>query len=96
VDEGLSDLIPGFLIHKRADIRAILEAVSQHDYETISRAAHRIKGEGGSYGFESMTEMGRSLEDAAKIHDDATVSKLARDLLNYLDRVEVVFTPSTE
>lgn len=50
VDEGLSDLIPGFLAHKRADISAILEAVARRDYQEISHVAHRIKGERGSYG----------------------------------------------
>ena len=65
VDEGLSDLIPGFLAHKRSDVGAILDATAQHDYAQVSRIAHRIKGEGGSYGFDKMTELGRSLEDAA-------------------------------
>ena len=59
VDEDLSDLIPGFLTHKRADIDTIFKAVTRHDYAEIARIAHRIKGEGGSYGFESMTEMAR-------------------------------------
>ena len=35
------------------------------DYAEIGRIAHRVKGEGGSYGFDTMTEIGRSLEHAA-------------------------------
>jgi len=93
VDESLSDLIPGFLTHKRADVRAILEAIARHDYAQIGRIAHRIKGEGGSYGFDTMTELGRSLEVAATMSDDDAATTLARQLLNYLDNVEVVFQP---
>ncbi len=96
VDEDLSDLIPDFLIHKRNDIAAIFEAVSRRDYAEISRIAHRVKGEGGSYGFDSMTEMGRGLEQAAATRDDGAVTALARQLLSYLDHVEVVFQPSRE
>jgi len=96
VDEDLSDLIPGFLAHKRTDIDSIFEAVAQRDYTAISRIAHRIKGEGGSYGFDSMTEMGRSLERAAAIRDNGSVATLARQLLRYLEQVEVVFQPSKE
>ena len=96
VDEDLSDLIPGFLTHKRADINTIFDAVTRRDYAEISRIAHRVKGEGGSYGFEVMTEIGRSLEQAAASHDDSAVTTLARQLLSYLDHVDVVFHPSRE
>jgi hypothetical protein len=41
-----------------------------------------------------MTEIGRSLESAAAIRDDGAVTTLARQLLSYLDRVEIVFQPS--
>jgi HPt (histidine-containing phosphotransfer) domain-containing protein len=96
VDEDLSDLIPGFLTNKRADIDTIFEAVTRRDYAAISRIAHRIKGEGGSYGFDAMTETGRSLEHAAALRDDSAVTTLARQLLSYLDRVEIVFQPSRD
>jgi HPt (histidine-containing phosphotransfer) domain-containing protein len=94
VDEDLSDLIPDFLTHKRADIDTIFEAVTRRDYAKIGRIAHRVKGEGGSYGFDAMTEMGRSLEHAAATRDDGAVTTLARQLLSYLDHVEIVFQPS--
>ena len=96
VDEDLTDLIPGFLTHKRADIDTIFEAVTRRDYAEIGRIAHRIKGEGGSYGFESISEIARGLEQAVAIHDDGAVTTLARQMLAYLDRVEVVFQPSRE
>ena len=96
VDEGLSDLIPGFLTHKRADVGAILDAIAEQDYAQIGRIAHRIKGEGGSYGFDTMTELGRSLEGAVSARDSATATTLARDLLDYLDHVDIVFQPSDD
>jgi HPt (histidine-containing phosphotransfer) domain-containing protein len=96
VDEDLSDLIPGFLTHKRADATRIFDAVASRDYAEISGIAHRLKGEGSSYGFDSMTEIGRSLEHAAATHDDGAVTTLARQLLNYMDRLQIVFQPSKE
>jgi HPt (histidine-containing phosphotransfer) domain-containing protein len=96
VDEGLSDLIPGFLTHKRADVSAIVQAISRRDYVEIARTAHRIKGEGGSYGFDTMTELARSLEVAAATRDDSAATTLVRQLLNYIDHVEIVFQPSID
>jgi len=82
VDADLSDLIPGFLTRKRADVITIFEAIARGDYPEIKRIAHRIKGEGGSYGFDSMTQIARSLEHAAATRDDGAVTTLARELLN--------------
>src|SRR5260370_11253811 len=95
VDEGLSDLIPGFLTHKRTDIIAILKAITRRDYAEIARTAHRIKGEGGSYGFDTMTELARSLEVAAATRDDIAPTPPVRQLLNDIDHVGIVFQPST-
>jgi histidine phosphotransfer protein HptB len=96
VDEDLTDLIPGFMIHKRADIDTIFEAVTRRDYAEIGRIAHRVKGEGGSYGFDTITEIGRSLEHAAATRDDGAVTTLARQLLSYLDHVEIIFQPARD
>ena len=96
VDEDLSELIPGFMAHKRADIDTIFDAVTRRDYAAIGRIAHRVKGDGGSYGFDAMTEIGRSLERAAATRDDGAVATLARQLLSYLDHVEVVFQPAKD
>jgi HPt (histidine-containing phosphotransfer) domain-containing protein len=94
VDADLSDLIPGFLQRKHGDCDAILQAVPLRDYDSIRRIAHRLKGEGGSYGFDAMTDMGRSIERAAALGDDRTVTTLVAELLSYLERVDVVFQPS--
>jgi HPt (histidine-containing phosphotransfer) domain-containing protein len=96
VDEDLGDLIPGFLTHKRADVVTIFDAVARRDYAAIGSVAHKIKGEGGSYGFELMSDLGRSLEQAAAMHDDGAVTTLARQLLSYMDRLEIVFHPSSD
>jgi HPt (histidine-containing phosphotransfer) domain-containing protein len=91
VDEGLSDLIPGFLTHKRADITAIVAAIARGDYAEIASIAHRIKGEGGSYGFDGISEIGAEIERAATEQDRAAVLRCAHELTAYLDSVEIVF-----
>jgi HPt (histidine-containing phosphotransfer) domain-containing protein len=96
VDEELSDLIPGFLARKRDEANMILDAAQREDYAVISRLAHRIKGEGGSYGFHRITEIGRTLEQAAKTRNDVSVTRAANELLDYLDRVEVHFHPAAD
>lgn len=91
VDAELEDLIPGFLENRHKDIKSMLEALEQGDYETIQVMSHRIKGAGGSYGFDAITDIGRSIEQAAKSRESEVIRKWVDQLSNYLQCVEVVY-----
>ncbi|HUO05958.1 MAG TPA: Hpt domain-containing protein [Candidatus Binataceae bacterium] len=94
MEQELRGLIPGFMAHKRDDLMMVLSAVPERDFASIKRIAHRMKGEGVSYGFNTIADIGRELEAAAASRDDGAAAALARHLLAYLDRVEVVFNES--
>jgi len=93
IDPELSDLIPGFLARKRTDLQTILESVRNGDFESIGRIAHRLKGEGGSFGIEAITEAGRDIEGAARAREPDAIISFARELLTYLDSVHIVYAP---
>jgi CheY-like chemotaxis protein len=87
----IADLIPGFLHHRRQDVSAILDALHKGDFETIEGLGHGMKGAGGSWGFQGITDIGAALEQAA-VHADTDVSlKWVGELSSYLDRVEIVY-----
>ncbi|HVN64732.1 MAG TPA: Hpt domain-containing protein [Candidatus Binataceae bacterium] len=90
VDPELLELVPDFIAHKRNDLVTILDAVSRRDFAAIMRIAHRLKGEGASYGFDAISTTGRSLEAATASRDTGGITTLVRELLGYLDRVEIV------
>jgi len=91
VDAYLRDLIPGFLEHKRADTGTIRAAIARADYETISQIGHKMKGEGGSYGFDAVTELGATLERAAHDKDLDTARHTLDAITEYLESVDVVY-----
>ena len=93
IDQDLSDLVPGFLIRKREDARAVLAAVEHGDPEAIARLGHKMKGEGGSYGLDAITDLGRELEQAGKDSDFDAARRLGRDLMNFLEQLEIVYRP---
>jgi HPt (histidine-containing phosphotransfer) domain-containing protein len=94
VDEDLSDLIPGFLTHKREDLQTINGALRKNQFEVVGHLAHRMKGEGAGYGFDPISELGKKLEDAARGRDAAACARWTAELANYLEHVEVVFQPA--
>ena len=91
VDPDLADLIPGFLENRRRDMGRIWEALARNDYETIRILGHSMKGSGGGYGFDAITEIGDALERAAKNADCKEMRKQIDELTLYLHRVEVIY-----
>lgn len=90
VDRTLESLIPRFLERRRDDAVEIEALVSAGDFETIASMAHSIKGSGGGYGFDPITEYGAEIETAARDADGAATIVAARKLRAYVDAVEVV------
>ena len=93
VDPDLTDLVPAFLDRKRADARAIHQAIESDDFAAVAALGHKLKGEGGSFGFDVITEIGAALEQTAKHFDRDYAMRLALDLAEYLQKVEIVSAP---
>ncbi|HEY2523506.1 MAG TPA: PAS domain S-box protein, partial [Candidatus Binataceae bacterium] len=91
IDENLRDLVPGFLTRKREDARAVLAAAERRDAQAIARLGHKMKGEGGSYGLDAVTDIGRGLEQAGQEPDFEEAARLAGELANFLERLEIVY-----
>ncbi|RPH94117.1 MAG: response regulator [Lysobacterales bacterium] len=87
----IADLIPEFLENRRSDVTAIQDALDKGDFEIVGRLGHGMRGAGGSWGFQGITDIGAALEQAAN-HGDAGLSlKWAGELSGYLDRVQVIY-----
>ncbi len=91
VDADLQDLIPGFLERRREDVVKLREAIEASDLETLRVTGHSMKGTGGGYGFDGLSEIGAAIEAAAKQGAVDTVRDLVVSLVDYLDRVQIRF-----
>ncbi|MGH8656948.1 MAG: Hpt domain-containing protein [Gammaproteobacteria bacterium] len=90
-DRDLATLIPCFLDNRRQDVWIIKEAMAHADYERIRILGHSIKGSGGGYGFETITELGAQIESAATAGDRLQIMRALELLKDYLERVHVVY-----
>ena len=91
IDPDLRDLIPGFLQNRRHDIQALREAYAVGNFETIRTLGHRMRGDGGGYGFHMISDIGQALEKAALQKDGGEIAARVQQLAVYLDRIEVVY-----
>jgi HPt (histidine-containing phosphotransfer) domain-containing protein len=91
VDREIADLIPGFLENRRKDTESVEEFLKLRNFDSIRLLGHSMKGAGGSYGFDAITDIGRTLEQAALAKDSEEIKRAVQALSAYLDRVEVVY-----
>ncbi len=91
VDSDLEDLTPGFLENRQNDIVEITRLVEVDDFSEVQRLGHSMKGSGGGYGFEEISNIGSEIEEAAKTSDKETVLVMTEKLENYLSCVKVVY-----
>jgi histidine phosphotransfer protein HptB len=90
-DPEIADLIPKFLDNRQKDIVMIESALETNDFETIRLLGHSMKGAGGGYGFDGVTEIGKNLEEAAKEADSNKIRNGVDELAKYLRKVEVIY-----
>ena len=77
VERDLQDLIPNFIQRRHDDLEKLREALATGDFETVRVIGHSMKGTGGGYGFDEISEFGAAIEKAAKdsASDDARFLK---------------------
>lgn len=91
VSRDLEDIVPLFLENRSKDLQTLRAAVGAQDFTTLHTLGHRMKGDGGGYGFEMISEIGARLEDAAKRQDLPAIEHCIVELEVFLNRVTVFY-----
>ncbi len=91
IDADLKDIVPTFLSNRQKDVQKLRTAMAQEDFETIRLLGHRMKGDGGGYGFKTISEIGENLELAAARRDRPAIEQSIGKLEDFVSRVNVVY-----
>jgi HPt (histidine-containing phosphotransfer) domain-containing protein len=68
----------------------MLDALDRVDFETVTILGHQMRGSGGAYGFQAITDIGAALQEAGESADTDASRKWLGELSSYLDRVESI------
>lgn len=90
IDPDLADLVPGFLNNRRRDVAKLRALLETGNFADIRMIGHSMKGAGGGYGFDPITDIGAVIERAALAADSATIEQGITQLDDYLSRIDVV------
>jgi PAS domain S-box-containing protein len=84
-----ADRNPVFLQNRRQDVVVMLEAIERGDFETVEFLGHGMRGAGGMFGFQAITDIGLGLEQAAAGADANASRRWVAELSVYLDQAEI-------
>jgi len=91
ISRDLEEIVPIFLENRAYDLRTIQDALNRQDFGTIQNLGHRLKGDGGGYGFDRITEIGTTMEQAAKHKDYSLTEQQILHLEEFLRQVHVIY-----
>lgn len=91
IDQDLEAIVPSFLENRRRDAQTLETALQQNNLAQIKMIGHRMKGDGGGYGFDAISMVGEALEQAAAREDRSAIRRHTAELADFLARVTVVY-----
>lgn len=69
IPQNLVPLVHGFLQRRQTEVGVMKAALNNSEFAVLKLHGHRLKGNGASFGFPEMTEIGMQLEMAADQQD---------------------------
>ena len=65
-DDEWAEMQEMYLNHTFKELKSIKENIASATFDSLRTFGHNIKGSGGMYGFNEITEIGATIESAAK------------------------------
>ena len=93
VDEDLKELFPVYIRSKREELARIPALLKAGDLDAVRIIGHKMRGSGGGYGLDFLTELGGRMESSAEAGDKAALTTQTAELKNFLDSLEIEFVP---
>ena len=91
IDRELMPVVPEYLENRFLDCAEIERLLASGGMEYIQIMGHRMKGSGGSFGFDEISAIGEALEFAAQVTDVKGVRSAVVRLESYLALVSVAY-----
>lgn len=86
-----AELVPLFLENRRSEVAALRAALAHGRYAELERIGHRMRGLGGSYGFDLISTLGGRIEEGASVEDPAALAATIAEYADHLERVNVIY-----
>ena len=83
-DDEWAEMQQMYVNHTSKELVSIMEGLETKSFDLLRTFGHNIKGSGGMYGFNEVTEIGAVIEAAAKEEDMALIKSNLNSLDSFL------------
>jgi len=88
---GMKKIIAEFVEGLPVEIRKMEDLLNRDDLQSLRRVVHQLRGTGGGYGFDAITELAGNVEDAINAAGDReSISDQVTGLIDVIRRIEGV------
>ena len=95
VPDEVLDYLPSYWENREKDLNELKELLNESnaiEYDRIARIAHKIKGNGASFGFSFLTELASELEMYARLEDKERIRDLIFQIDFEMEKVKMLMT----
>jgi len=85
VAKRLAEQAPAYLDSCRRDVVSMLSALDRADFDAVILLGHNLRGSGGGFGLQAITDFGTGIEQSAGEGDDGSARRWLKELSTYLD-----------
>ncbi|MDB5439804.1 MAG: signal transduction histidine kinase, partial [Caulobacteraceae bacterium] len=86
--QRLADRTPAYLENCQLNVAAMLAALDRGDFQVVTILGHNLRGSGGGFGFQMITDIGALLEQSADRSDTVVSRRYVGELASYLDHLK--------
>ena len=83
-DDEWAEMQEMYVNHTSKELATIQENIDTVEMDSLRTFGHNIKGSGGMYGFDEVTNFGTKIEASAKANDRSKIKSLLEELSTFL------------
>jgi len=85
----VEELVPEYLAERKTEVAVFRKLLEKSDFDAIRILAHNLKGNGRSFGFPELTDIGAAMETSAREASGTALTRQLEELAGYLGRVQL-------
>lgn len=89
LDPDFEELIPDFMARKGEEIKSIVQAAEQKNFDLVTQIGHKMKGSSKMFGFDWLASKSEQLEIMGRANDLTDLSNSVTEIREYLNKVKI-------
>ena len=88
IDPIVQSLLPNYIKSRRLEVFQLQRLLAANSFEKIRLIGHNLRGSGGLYGLNPISEIGQQIEEGALNCDQSTLHKAIQALQYFLEGLD--------